>query len=157
MLTMLMSQTLQLTSMVMILEMKQQNCNSIWSPKLEFGICNICDKQLCSIPIYQLHFVQDWLRNPSSGALRQKSNIVPFQSCLDTSTSQYVNKSRHESINVHSICPDNQVRFMCHPSPPLTVPLKTSFGTQVLADTENFKFHGNFSTEGSEIYSGPEI
>ena len=97
--------------------------NLIWSQKLEFRVAfeiyasHNCDNQLYSIAICQLHFVRDWLQNPSGGALRQKSNIVPFQSCLDT-TGQYVNMSRHESINVHSICPDNQVRFMCHPSPP---------------------------------------
>ena len=59
--------------------------------------------------------------------------ILSFSSKLSGQCghSQYVNKSRHESINVHSICPDNQVRFMCHPSPPLSSPLKKTFGTQV--------------------------
>ena len=100
---------------------------------------------------FQLHFVRDWLRNPSGGALRQKSNIVPFQSCLDTRTSQYVNMSRHESINVHSICPDNQVRFMCHPSPPPSqCAFEENFGDTSSGPQKTFNFT-KFPTSAQNI------
>ena len=57
--------------------------------------------------------------------------------------SQYVNKSRHESINVHSICPDNQVRFMCHPSPLSRRLWRKLSGHKLESTTENF--HKNFT------------
>ena len=41
------------------------------------------------------------------------SNLVLFKAVWTANMSIM---SRRESINVHSICPDNQIIFMCHPS-----------------------------------------
>ena len=67
------------------------------------------------------------------------SNLVLFKAVWTANMSIM---SRRESINVHSICPDNQIRFMCHPSPtfaPTPPPsfrksLKKTFVRQVSGD-----------------------
>ena len=52
------------------------------------------------------------------------SNLVLFKAVWTANMSIM---SRRESINVHSICPDNQIRFMCHPSSRVCPPPAPSF------------------------------
>ena len=114
--------------------------NSIWFPKLGFAIyvtsnsIPICTAPFCSGLAPKSLGLVHWGRSPIL------SNLALFKAVWTANMSIM---SRRESINVHSICPDNQIRFMCHPSPQVCPPrapssfrksLKKTFVGQVSGD-----------------------